>query len=224
MADRTCSINGCEKKVFGHGWCNTHYCRWRRHGDPNWVGRTTTSKQELAARAAAAPDGQKWCSTCRVYRSREEFHRNAAAGDGLTFECKSCGAARSSVWKRRNPAKVATWRSDNADRVRQYQKKSRDRRQAEGRSYPSNRRVRLRQGVWETFTRIEIADRDLWRCGICGNRIGRTLVWPHPRSLSIDHIVPVVHGGEHLRSNVQASHLVCNLRKRDGGTDQLRLL
>lgn len=28
-----CSVYGCEKKMFGHGWCNTHYARWRRNGD-----------------------------------------------------------------------------------------------------------------------------------------------------------------------------------------------
>lgn len=31
---RICSIEGCGKKSFGHGWCNLHYRRWRQHGDP----------------------------------------------------------------------------------------------------------------------------------------------------------------------------------------------
>lgn len=30
----TCTIEGCEKPRFGHGWCNAHYSRWRKHGDP----------------------------------------------------------------------------------------------------------------------------------------------------------------------------------------------
>ena len=34
MHDRTCSISGCQKRPFGHGWCEAHYTRWRRHGDP----------------------------------------------------------------------------------------------------------------------------------------------------------------------------------------------
>lgn len=29
-----CSIEGCRNKHFARGWCNTHYYRWRRHGDP----------------------------------------------------------------------------------------------------------------------------------------------------------------------------------------------
>lgn len=29
-----CSIEGCDKKVKGRGWCTAHYSRWRAHGDP----------------------------------------------------------------------------------------------------------------------------------------------------------------------------------------------
>lgn len=29
-----CSIPGCHKPVATRGWCNGHYLRWRRHGDP----------------------------------------------------------------------------------------------------------------------------------------------------------------------------------------------
>ena len=43
MAERTCSIDGCDQTADPHkggarGWCTTHYMRWRRHGDPNHGG------------------------------------------------------------------------------------------------------------------------------------------------------------------------------------------
>lgn len=31
---RTCSIDGCPKKVKARAWCAMHYDRWRRCGDP----------------------------------------------------------------------------------------------------------------------------------------------------------------------------------------------
>jgi hypothetical protein len=31
---RRCSIDGCGRKHFGHGWCQLHYGRWARYGDP----------------------------------------------------------------------------------------------------------------------------------------------------------------------------------------------
>lgn len=51
-------------------------------------------------------------------------------------------------------------------------------------------------------------------CALCGEPIDTSLRFPHPRSLSVDHIVPVSLGGrEYAHSNVRATHLECN-RKR----------
>lgn len=31
---RICSVTGCGNNAYGRGFCNRHYQRWRRHGDP----------------------------------------------------------------------------------------------------------------------------------------------------------------------------------------------
>lgn len=35
MADsRICKIDGCDKPLKARGWCNAHWVRWKRYGDP----------------------------------------------------------------------------------------------------------------------------------------------------------------------------------------------
>lgn len=86
------------------------------------------------------------------------------------------------------------------------------------------RRARKRAAVVETVYRKKVFERDGWRCGICGHPVNQRLAWPHPRSPSLDHIVPLALGGEHSYANTQLAHLLCNVRKRTGGEDQLRLI
>lgn len=34
MSERTCSVENCERPHQGRGYCNMHYQRWFKHGDP----------------------------------------------------------------------------------------------------------------------------------------------------------------------------------------------
>lgn len=77
------------------------------------------------------------------------------------------------------------------------------------------RRARKKGVASEDYSREGVARRDGWRCGICGTPINPHLKWPNRESLSIDHVIPLSRGGSDLASNVQASHLVCNIRKND---------
>ena len=37
MANRTCSVEGCDKDVYqGQKMCGSHFMKWYRHGDPLW--------------------------------------------------------------------------------------------------------------------------------------------------------------------------------------------
>lgn len=35
-----CSVKGCARQSRTRGWCEKHYFRWRRHGDPNYTDVT----------------------------------------------------------------------------------------------------------------------------------------------------------------------------------------
>jgi 5-methylcytosine-specific restriction endonuclease McrA len=58
-----------------------------------------------------------------------------------------------------------------------------------------------------------VFERDGWRCGICHAVIDQALRWPHPGSATLDHIVPLADGGDHMPSNWQAAHAACNIEK-----------
>jgi hypothetical protein len=78
------------------------------------------------------------------------------------------------------------------------------------------RKARLRGAVTEPYSREEIAERDGWRCHLCGARVSRE-TW------SIDHLVPVSRGGADTRENVRLAHLLCNSRRGARGAAQLLL-
>lgn len=47
VENRVCTITECQKGPHAHGWCQTHYRRWQRHGDPCWVPTKKCSRCEL---------------------------------------------------------------------------------------------------------------------------------------------------------------------------------
>jgi len=71
-----------------------------------------------------------------------------------------------------------------------------------------------RYGVaWEYIDPLDILERDEWVCGICLKSVNKRLLWPHPMSASLDHIIPLSKFGTHTKENVQTSHLKCNCSK-----------
>lgn len=50
-AKRICSIPDCGKRVFGHGWCQAHYSRYRRHGSPCAGGTASGAPQKFIEQA-----------------------------------------------------------------------------------------------------------------------------------------------------------------------------
>ena len=134
----------------------------------------------------------------------------------MVYNAEACDRYRAKYPDRRK-ASMAKWKANNPERAREGQKKADAKyyvahpeiKQAAGHRH----RVAIRGGVVEKFTNLEIFERDNYICGICELPIDRTLKAPHPQSVSLDHIVPVVNGGHHTRANVQAVHLRCNLIK-----------
>jgi predicted nucleic acid-binding Zn ribbon protein len=85
---------------------------------------------------------------------------------------------------------------------------------------------RRRSGTSECdYTDQEIFERDRWQCHLCGMTIRKGLSRMHPRGATIDHLLPLILGGEDVAANVAAAHRECNVAKNQKAmNDQLRLI
>lgn len=122
---------------------------------------------------------------------RKEIHREKAV---IHFRERAPEARHASELR---------WRRANADKVRH-------------RNYA--RRAAVTGAEAEYIELGSVAVRDNFYCGICGNPVDMTLVWPHPDSPTLDHIVPVSHGGPHIYANVRLAHSTCNSARSNRGT------
>ena len=90
------------------------------------------------------------------------------------------------------------------------------------RVYDFRRRAAYDADAAEVFSAEEIFERDGWLCQICHEEIDQDLVFPHPRSVSLDHVIPIARGGLHRRDNVQCAHLSCNSSKGSRSMQKMR--
>jgi hypothetical protein len=88
------------------------------------------------------------------------------------------------------------------------------------------RHALLKELEAEHIDPLTIYERDKWTCQLCGQKVRRISRHKHdPRSASLDHVVPVSHGGGTTYANLQCTHLGCNKSKGNrGDAQQLRLI
>lgn len=85
------------------------------------------------------------------------------------------------------------------------------------------RRARKRNQIHEPYTLREIAERDGWRCHLCGGKVPDRQYAARDRDATIDHLIPQSAGGDDIRLNVALAHNRCNWERKDQGAAQLRL-
>ena len=72
--------------------------------------------------------------------------------------------------------------------------------------YAARRRARLLGAFVEDVDRAVVLARYNGLCGICGDAVD-------PERFDVDHIIPLLVGGEHSYANTQPAHPSCNYRK-----------
>jgi hypothetical protein len=81
----------------------------------------------------------------------------------------------------------------------------------------------------EGVDRLKVFERDRWTCQLCGRQVlkkakrSRRTGNLHPRTPSLDHIIPLSKGGPHSEANCQCACLSCNVKKGKRRRGQMRL-
>lgn len=77
------------------------------------------------------------------------------------------------------------------------------------------RRSRLMSDGRIPYKRIDIFDRDEWRCWLCGERCDVLSKVPQSLAPTIDHVTPLSKGGKDRPDNVKCACFGCNSKKTD---------
>jgi len=189
----------------------------------------------------------RYCVLCQRERVREHRERNntqrrvgprpkteracMACGDNFSSSSPRARACSNTCleWTRKRPGVPRLLNRDCAGCARAFKARYASQLYCSTRCLWDTAKARRRAAVagvgCEPVSRAAVLDRDRWVCQLCHRRIPKAHRHPHPLSASLDHIIPISRGGAHTPTNVQASHLRCNLSKNNrGGGEQLLLI
>ena len=184
----------------------------------------------------------KMCVSCLEVKPLAEFYKSAKGKDGYYARCKACHAKAVERWQTNNPEKFKEankkwkiankkkraeeskewarahpeyrrdvgekWRAEHPDYGKNWRKNNKEK----IRHYAQNRRARILGNGGELTLEEWDAILDFYghKCLCCGR---------DDVKLTIDHVIPIVHGGKHSADNVQPLCGPCNSRKKDKHID-----
>lgn len=230
--DRTC--RGCDAAIVPSGrernpklWCSPRCRNAARRRDPA-IAEAERERRRLAPRSSVFIRDCEICAVPFVGRGPRatrctracslEANRRASKADyeaRKDFHLARIYRIRDAYTPEQRDAHLAEARRRNRSAGYSEAKRASDQRR---------RAVKLAAKT-EQFTNPEIFERDGWRCGICGKKVNKSLAYPNPLSPSLDHVVPLSRGGDHVKANVRLAHLTCNVvRGNRGDVEQLALI
>jgi len=191
-AVRKCRIEGCEGTYRCKGLCRTHSERNSKYGDP------------LAGPPFRRPASQRTCEVDGCDRPAPKR--------------RICGKHNNAQWRAANPDRArAAWRrnrrdfyANNVGRVAEENRRYRIANPAKFQGYQIARSEAILShpdycpfpySEWDAMKK-----RHDYRCAYCGDR---------PKSLEMDHVVPVSRGGRHAIANILPACVPCNRSKHN---------
>lgn len=196
--DVPCKVSGCESiaRKGRQGMCNLHAARAYKYGDPNYVTPNPRRNGVEPCSVDGCEKVSKAYLMCVTHATRFGRHGDPSV-KGKTRLCDICDAPF---------VKFGRQRCCSVDCRKELVALN---------GYVARRRSLEKEATVERFTRTEIFERDGWICQLCNEPVDRNARARASKSASLDHIYPLILGGEHSRANTQCAHFGCNARKRD---------
>ncbi|NEW33829.1 HNH endonuclease [Nocardia cyriacigeorgica] len=236
-----CEIEDCTRPVQARSMCGPHYGTWhkrqkryritcagcgteamvgtktRRYCTANCLRRANGKARQREAIARRLPVPYTGSTSLRMQRAvvKAALAANGTAADKTwtAGPCAICG----------RPFLTRSW-SESTARCCSHEcavQRLRDIR----RSAKHRRRAAQRSAYRSDVQRRKVYAADGYRCHICGRKTDPSKAAPHPRSPTIDHVIPLAQGGTHEPINCRTACFLCNsIKGARGGGEQLLLL
>ena len=196
-----CAISNCANPRYKRIYCNAHYIRWRRHGDPLFTKRRTDLNNCGAKECPAVKKIRNffhYLNNKDIYKKRAEDWR--INNQDYYTQKKKEYFSREDI-KQKARLRTKEWVEKNPERKREMDKQFYEQNRALVTSYKAKRRAAQKCATpsWLTQEQIE-AIRDIYK-------EARRLTIKTGIQYEVDHIVPLdgrIVSGLHVPWNLRA--------------------
>ena len=177
------------------------------------MARGRLTKEEQKRRAELLARGLKVCGKCGRELPIEQFSKRIASKDGLQNKCKECVQQYKQQYYQEHKEEIKQYQQEHKEEKQQYDKQYIQTPQGQlvhFNAYARRRKREEEQGVGITKEQwLEMMNFFEWKCAYSGVLVNTK------NNRSIDHIIPIVKGGEHEVWNCVPMDKRLNKSKKD---------